>query len=120
IDFRNPMPTDSLKLGTHFLSPGMHKIRFACYGKADSATAFWCGLDHLLLEPLSKWPLSPGTFTQKVESGKEQSGSLHIYPNPSISKTVHVSARFDRLLITSDREQVNLEFYDVLGRRIAS
>ncbi len=117
-DWRDMIPSDTLTLGTHYLSAGEHTFTFRCTGKADSAQGYFLGADVLLLKPTTILPLSPGTITDTTTSVSElPKVSLYpyIYPNPVSTKGVVIGMTKDNL--SSDSGAVcTIRIIDASGR----
>lgn len=117
----NVFPSDTMKLGVHYLSSGWHTFSFRCIGKSDSSNAYWCSPDALKLRPTTILPLSPGTITDTTSTTVEEKNLLtfspYIYPNPATTKGVLVGMTRDGTTSDSNAE-CSVKLIDVTGRKI--
>lgn len=119
----DPLPSGAIQCGSHYLAEGPHRLRFICLGKSDSARNAWIQPDFIVLQPLTDYPLSPGTLQSSDAPGSVVSTSLSVYPNP-----LHTSrdrSATMRILVSSDdtpshHARAYVTVYDVLGKEQAS
>ncbi len=119
----DPLPSGPIDMGTHYLSSGVHRIRFTCLGKEDSATNYWVQPDCLVLKPTTYMAPTPGTILADVNGpGPNDSGtvsrrfSLQIYPNP-----VHNGAATLTLSLSDpnfSNAVATVRIFDALGRNV--
>lgn len=117
----NVFPSDTMKLGAHYLSSGWHTFSIQCTGKNDSSNGYWCSPDVLQLRPTTFLPLSPGTITDtstsKVTELHQLTLTPYIYPNPATTSGVFVGMTNDNT--TSDLNAAcTVTLIDAAGRKI--
>lgn len=117
----NVFPSDTMKLGVHYLSSGWHTFSMQCTGKNDSANRYWCSPDVLQLRPTTVLPLSPGTITDtatsKVTELPQLSLTPYIYPNPATTTGVLVGMTKDNT-ISDSYAHCSVTLIDATGRKI--
>jgi hypothetical protein len=119
----NVFPSDTMKLGVHYLSSGWHTFSLQCTGKNDSATKYWCSPDVLQLRPTTILPLAPGTIADTITTAVEEIPLLtlapYIYPNPASNNGVLVGMTKDNT--TADSNALyTVALIDATGREMYS
>lgn len=118
----NPLPTGPMDLGIHYVSEGVHHIRFRCLGRDDSATNYWIEPDCLLLRPTTYMPPTPGTILAGIPAPGAPSllGQLNIYPNPIENGMTSLSIILPNAYAAFFGSQVSVRVVDILGHTIAA
>ncbi|HET9135764.1 MAG TPA: DUF2961 domain-containing protein [Candidatus Kapabacteria bacterium] len=81
----DPQASDTVLIDTQYLSSGSHTITFNCIAKDSAAIGYLLGADILFVQPVTKMPLSKGTWDNTAEVRKKDTLiPIHpfLYPNP--------------------------------------
>ena len=110
----DPLPSGPLSMGIHYLDSGIHKIRFTCNGKADSARNYWIEPDNLTLNPITRVPPDTGTLSLTPAEVLALS-RVQVYPNPLYKSfaTIDVELANDLPFFSGE---ISIQLYDIMGR----
>lgn len=120
--FGNPVPSDTIRIGTIYFEKDTHTVVFKCVGRDSAAEEWKLCADLLLLRPTTKLPLPKGVFVNDtilsgINSREAINSYISLYPNPVLAGDLTV-----RLVLPKNEifdGSIDITISDILGRKVS-